>query len=101
MEVKGKAGHIAIWLAESPRSRFGVAVEEDAGSLFVGRSGELNMLVEAFERAVVRRAPQMVTIVGEPGVGKSRLMREFRKRIDERPDLIWWREGRCLPYGEG
>ena len=101
VEVKGKAGQIAIWLAEAPRSRFGVAIEEDAGSLFVGRSGELNMLVEAFERSVARRAPQMVTIVGEPGVGKSRLMREFRKRIDERPDLIWWREGRCLPYGEG
>ncbi len=101
VEVKGKAGQIAIWLAEAPRSRFGVAIEEDAGSLFVGRSGELNMLVEAFDRSVARRAPQMVTIVGEPGVGKSRLIREFRSRIDERPDLIWWREGRCLPYGEG
>ena len=101
VKVKGKAGQIAIWLAEAPRSRFGVAIEEDAGSVFVGRSGELNTLVEAFERSVARRAPQMVTIVGEPGVGKSRLMREFRSRIDERPDLIWWREGRCLPYGEG
>jgi class 3 adenylate cyclase/tetratricopeptide (TPR) repeat protein len=101
VEVKGKAGQLAIWQAEAPRSRFGVAVQEEATSLFVGRSSELTMLTEAFDRAVARRAPQMVTIVGEPGVGKSRLVREFRARIDERTDLIWWREGRCLPYGEG
>jgi class 3 adenylate cyclase/tetratricopeptide (TPR) repeat protein len=101
VSVKGKADVIPIWLAESPRSRYGVAVEEEPGSLFVGRSGELHTLVEAFDRALSRRAPQMVTIVGEPGVGKSRLVREFRRLVDERPDLIWWREGRCLPYGEG
>ena len=99
--VKGKAEAIPIWQAEASRSRFGVAVEEGAGSLFVGRSAELNMLTEAFERAVARRTPQLVTMVGEPGVGKSRLVREFRKHVDERSDLIWWREGRCLPYGEG
>ena len=40
-------------------------------------------------------------MVGEPGVGKSRLIREFRRVIDDRPDLVWWRQGRCLPYGEG
>lgn len=101
VSVKGKVDVIPIWVAESPRSRYGVAVEEEPGSLFVGRSGELHTLVEAFERALSRRAPQMVTIVGEPGVGKSRLVREFRRLVDERPDLIWWREGRCLPYGEG
>jgi class 3 adenylate cyclase len=99
--VKGKVEPIPIWLAEAPRSRFGVAVEEEAGSLFVGRSAELNMLTEAFERALARRSPQMVTIAGEPGVGKTRLVREFRSQIDERSDLVWWREGRCLPYGEG
>jgi class 3 adenylate cyclase/tetratricopeptide (TPR) repeat protein len=99
--VKGKVEPIPIWQAEASRSRFGVAVEEGAGSLFVGRSAELNMLTEAFERTLARRSPQMVTIVGEPGVGKTRLVRELRRHVDERPDLVWWREGRCLPYGEG
>jgi tetratricopeptide (TPR) repeat protein len=99
--VKGKAEPVPIWQAEAPRSRYGVAVEEGMGSLFVGRSAELHMLTEAFERAVARRAPHLVTMVGEPGVGKTRLVREFRKHVDERPDLVWWREGRCLPYGEG
>ena len=37
----------------------------------------------------------------EPGVGKSRLVWEFREEIDRRPDLVRWRQGRCLPYGEG
>jgi tetratricopeptide (TPR) repeat protein len=44
---------------------------------------------------------QLATIVGEPGVGKSRLVFELNKFVDDHPDLITWREGRCLPYGEG
>ena len=43
----------------------------------------------------------LVTIVGEPGVGKSRLLHEFRTVFDTRSDLVWWRQGRCLPCGEG
>ena len=42
-----------------------------------------------------------MTIVGEPGVGKSRLCAELFAYIDERPELVTWRQGRCLPYGEG
>ena len=42
-----------------------------------------------------------MTIVGEPGVGKSRLCAELFGYIDERPELVTWRQGRCLPYGEG
>ena len=44
---------------------------------------------------------QLVTVVGEPGIGKSRLVTELRTALDERPDLVTWRHGRCLPYGEG
>ncbi|MEX1281256.1 MAG: AAA family ATPase, partial [Acidimicrobiia bacterium] len=61
----------------------------------------LSLLADAFERAVARRRPQLVTIAGEPGVGKSRLVREFRRLVDDRPELVRWRQGRCLPYGEG
>jgi tetratricopeptide (TPR) repeat protein len=43
----------------------------------------------------------MVTIVGEPGVGKSRLVAELFSHIDNLSDLITWRQGRCLPYGDG
>ncbi len=42
-----------------------------------------------------------MTLTGEPGVGKSRLVREFLGFVDDRPELVYWRQGRCLPYGEG
>ena len=57
--------------------------------------------MSTFDRTVREQAVQLVTIVGEPGVGKSRLLHEFRMVIDDRPDLVSWRQGRCLSYGEG
>ncbi len=99
--VKGKAEPVPIWRAVGARSRFGVAVDEEPSTPFVGRDAQLSLLVDAFERTVARRTCQTVTIVGEPGVGKSRLVREFRRVVDHRPELVWWRQGRCLPYGEG
>ena len=36
-----------------------------------------------------------------PGIGKSRLVTELFRIVDADPDLIFWRQGRCLPYGEG
>ena len=47
------------------------------------------------------REPQLVTLVGVPGIGKSRLVTELLTQVDAIPDLITWRQGRCLPYGEG
>ena len=46
-------------------------------------------------------SPQLVTVVGEPGVGKSRIVAELGSYIEDLPALITWRQGRCLPYGEG
>lgn len=99
--LKGKESKQAVWRATGLRSRYGVAVEEETATVYVGRTDELSLLTDTFDRAVTRRSPQLVTVVGEPGVGKSRLIREFRRVIDDRPDLVWWRQGRCLPYGEG
>lgn len=100
-EVKGKPDPIPIWLATATRSRFGVAVEDHASTPFVGRDAELQLLVDSFDRVVRERSAQLVTVAGEPGAGKSRLLHELRAILDQRPDLIWWRQGRCLPYGEG
>jgi len=99
--LKGKAESVPIWQAAGARSRYGVAVDEEAATPFVGRTEEISLLVDAFERTMARNTPQLVTITGEPGVGKSRLIREFRRAIDDRTDLAYWRQGRCLPYGEG
>ena len=67
-------------------------------SPLVGRERELRRLDEAFERATQRRAPQLVTVIGEPGIGKSRLARELAARLEPRATVL---AGRCLPYGLG
>ena len=59
------------------------------------------MLIETFLRAERESSVQLVTVVGEPGIGKSRLVTELRTALDDRAELISWRHGRCLPYGEG
>ena len=65
---------------------------------FVGRSSELADLDRAFDRAIAERLPQLCTLVGAPGIGKSRLAREFLGRVGGRARVV---VGRCLPYGEG
>ncbi len=99
--VKGKGEPLAIWKATGPRSRFGVDVEQRARIPLIGREHELNLLKELYGRVVRDEVVQLVTISGEPGVGKSRLLWEFQRYVDDRPDLVYWRQGRCLPYGEG
>ncbi|MEP7032528.1 MAG: adenylate/guanylate cyclase domain-containing protein [Actinomycetota bacterium] len=101
ISVKGKDRPIPIWRAVAARSRFGVDVEPGTSTPLIGRSGELSLLQGLFERVLRDQTPHLVTLSGEPGVGKSRLTREFRTFIDDLPDLISWRQGRCLPYGEG
>src|SRR5207244_12698642 len=54
-----------------------------------------------FDKTVAAGSVQLVTVVGEPGLGKSRLVAELFAYIDARPELTTWRQGRCLPYGEG
>ena len=97
---KGRAP-IPVWRASEARSRFGVDTDLRAETLFVGRDSELALLSETFARALREPSTQLVTVVGEPGLGKSRLVWEFREEIDRRSDLVRWRQGRCLPYGEG
>lgn len=64
----------------------------------VGRDADMSLLLIAFERAVARGAQEFVTVLGEPGVGKSRLVAEVAERYRSRATVL---VGRCLPYGEG
>jgi class 3 adenylate cyclase/tetratricopeptide (TPR) repeat protein len=100
-DAKGKADPIPLFRAVEPRGRFGADLIRTHESPFVGREVEKTLLQGLFERSVRDSSVQLVTLVGEPGVGKSRLVAELFGHLEELPDLITWRQGRCLPYGEG
>jgi class 3 adenylate cyclase/tetratricopeptide (TPR) repeat protein len=99
--AKGKQHRVVVWQATHARSRFGVDVSQIARAPLVGRDEELSTLVAALARVKREREPQLVTLVGEPGIGKSRLVWELFRSIAEGSDLIQWRQGRSLPYGDG
>ena len=82
-------------------SRFGVDVAHEARAELVGRERELGVIRDAFERARHERTPQLLTLVGVPGIGKSRLVYELSRIADADPELVTWRQGRCLAYGDG
>jgi class 3 adenylate cyclase/tetratricopeptide (TPR) repeat protein len=100
VEAKGKAEPVPVWEALEARWRFGVDVAQ-AGAPLVGRRRELDFLTDALARAREDRSPQLVTLVGVPGIGKSRLVYELSQVVEADPELIFWRQGRSLPYGEG
>ncbi len=101
VEAKGKSEPIPVWLATAAHSRFGVDVAHEARTELVGRERELGVVRDAFERARHERTPQLLTLVGVPGIGKSRLVYELHRIVDADPELITWRQGRCLAYGDG
>ena len=99
VEAKGKAQPVVVWEAEGVLSV--ASVDRLHSAELVGRAGELALLTGAFDRARRERSVQLVTIVGVPGIGKSRLVYELFRIVDEDSELISWRQGRCLPYGDG
>ena len=97
--AKGKSGSISVREVLQARAR--VHVERGGGAPLVGREKELEVLLAALRRVRDDREPQLVTLVGVPGIGKSRLVYELFKAIDAGDELTSWRQGRSLPYGEG
>ncbi len=91
--AKGKAQPVQVWEAISA-----APLQERAHTTpLVGRDQELEQLREALARARDEKAPQLVTLVGPPGIGKSRLVYE----LSQGNRGFAWRSGRCLPYGDG
>ena len=101
IEAKGKAEPIAVRRALEVRSRPGMDVAHEARAKLVGREREVNVLRDAFGRVRQSRTSQLLTLVGVPGIGKSRLVFELSQIVEADPELITWRQGRCLAYGDG
>ena len=99
--LKGKTEPVRVFHAQASRARLGTDVTRTHDSPFIGREIDLALLKGIFDKAVAGDSVQLVTVVGEPGLGKSRLVAELLRYVDAEPDLVTWRQGRCLPYGEG
>jgi class 3 adenylate cyclase/tetratricopeptide (TPR) repeat protein/ribosomal protein L40E len=95
--LKGKSEPVRAWeviSAKMARTRLDVEAERGL-TRFVGRERELQLLCECFEKAKAGHG-QVVFVVGEPGIGKSRLLLEFRRRLG---DEGTWVEGRAMSFG--
>ena len=92
--AKGKHTPLRAWEAVLLRSRRDRGL--GAAAPLVGRDEELELLLEAVESP-----PRFLTLVGAPGVGKSRLLWELAHALDARGGRFLWRQGRCLSYGTG
>jgi ATP-dependent Clp protease ATP-binding subunit ClpA len=100
VEAKGKEEPVPVWKVVHARARFGVDLMPEARTPLIGRERELELLVGTLERARQQRSPELVTLVGVPGIGKSRLLGELFQSIETGGKLTYWRQGRSLPYGE-
>lgn len=96
--AKGKAEPVPVWEAVRVREDGTARGGRHRDSPLVGRDGEVDRLVDLWERVCDERRPALATLIGDPGVGKSRLLAEITRRTAETGDVLW---GHCLSYGEG
>src|SRR5215468_11144588 len=96
VDAKGKAGAVEAWLAVEAAT---APADRPLGAApLVGRDRELEVLRSVWSRAMDERRPHLVTLVGPPGIGKSRLCREIATLAAAGGGRIL--RGRCLPYEE-
>jgi class 3 adenylate cyclase/tetratricopeptide (TPR) repeat protein len=99
-QIKGKEEPVKVYQVIAPstrRTRFDVSAERGL-TLFVGRERELELLLDGLERAKLGKG-QAFSIISEAGVGKSRLLYEFRKSVAN--EDVNFLEGKCLSYSRG
>jgi class 3 adenylate cyclase/tetratricopeptide (TPR) repeat protein len=94
--AKGKAEALQAWLAIEPT---GAPAERQPGATtLVGRDRELELVQSLWRRAATDRRPHLITVMGPPGIGKTRLCRELTAIVAADGGRIL--RGRCLPYEE-
>jgi len=97
LTVKGKSEALPAWRLIEVKSRVAMPrVRSD--SPFVGRTEEFQGLWRTLERAIDERICVLATVVGPPGIGKSRFVAEFTQAVGQGTRVV---SGHCLPYGEG
>ena len=101
LAVRGRTGPVTAYAVERFAPAGAYRRRRRAYGPFVGREVELTLIRSVIERAVEHSRAHLVTLIGEAGIGKSRLVEEVvvELRRSEEPPAVW--VGRCLPYGEG
>jgi class 3 adenylate cyclase/tetratricopeptide (TPR) repeat protein len=100
--VKGREQPVHAWTAlRVVAGARGARRSAGLEAPLVGRERELHTIIESFESTHELGRARTVTVVGEAGAGKSRLLWEFEKYIDGIERTVRWHQGRCLSYGEG
>ena len=97
IEAKGKSRPLVPWRLLGLRPDV-PAFARPITTLFVGRRGELGELRDAFDTAVRESSCSLATVVGPPGIGKSRLAREALRSFEQDARVV---VGRCVAYGDG
>ena len=101
VDAKGKPGGVGCRRLRQSLERAPTQPRARLGHSFVGRQSELDALDTAYRGAVRSRQPHLVLVVGDAGVGKSRLVREHWDRLGTASPVPTLRGGACLPYGQG
>ena len=100
LALKGKAEPVPAWRALRIKARTrGERPRLGLEARLVGRDEELAVLKQTLRRVETEGHPALVTIVGPAGVGKSRLVAELEHYVEGLPEIVYWRRGRCLAYG--
>ncbi|HLM86274.1 MAG TPA: adenylate/guanylate cyclase domain-containing protein [Solirubrobacteraceae bacterium] len=101
LALKGKAEPVTAWEVVELHQPGRLRTQERAQTKLVGRGAELAQLLRMFERVGSDRSAHLVTVLGEAGVGKSRLVAEFELRCKRRVPRSHVCRGRCLGFGSG
>ncbi len=94
--AKGKTRPMPVWRAIRL-----LAASGGYSTPFVGRHHDMAILQASYRKVLLERLAHVITIVGEPGSGKTRLVVEFSNWLAQQEEPVTVRRGRCLPYGEG
>jgi class 3 adenylate cyclase/tetratricopeptide (TPR) repeat protein len=101
LELKGKAEPVPAWEAVRAVIRGRTSRPSRVSTPMIGRDDEAALLLSLYETVVTEREPHLVTVIGQAGVGKSRLLRELGTRVGELQPQPAVRLGSCPPYGSG
>jgi tetratricopeptide (TPR) repeat protein len=101
-ELKGKVSPVPAYRAlRVVAQRGGVGRSEGLEPPFVGRQSELQLIKDFYHATARERGARLVSVIGQAGIGKSRLAWEFLKYIDGVTEAVYWHQGRSPSYGDG